>query len=109
MNADFQAPPVQAPPVQDVSVTILIEGGQQQTIHIQSNNLLLQQLFETLLSPSDKRPQRLFQIPVQDGKAILCFPSDRLVGLVTEPPLVLQQQPQAPAAQPGVDSLAPGA
>ena len=109
MNSDFQAPPAQTPPVQDVSVTILLEGGQQQTIQIQSNNLLLQQLFETLLSPSDKRPQRLFQIPVQDGKAILCFPSDRLVGLVTEPPLVLQQQPQAPTAQPGVDSLAPGA
>ncbi len=82
----------------EVSVTILLQGSQQFTVTLPSNNLLLQQLFETLVDQTENRAQRLFQIPVNDGKGMLCFPSDRLVGMITEPPLVLQQEPQATPA-----------
>jgi SM-20-related protein len=97
-----------APLPQEVSVTIILDGGTQQTVTIQSNNMLLQELFETLIAPPENRPQRLFQIPITDGKAILCFPSDRLVGLVTEPPIILRQQPQAEAGGETIDPLMPG-
>lgn len=86
------------PPPPGVSVTLLLEGGLQYMVMIPSNNLLLQQLFETVVNPPEKRSQRVFQIPVNEGKAMLCFPSDRLVGMITEPPLVIQQQPQ-PSSQ----------
>ncbi|GAB4467074.1 MAG: hypothetical protein OHK0037_23470 [Elainellaceae cyanobacterium] len=97
-----------APLPQEVAVTIILDGGTQQTVTIQSNNMLLQELFETLIAPPENRPQRLFQIPITDGKAILCFPSDRLVGLVTEPPIILRQQPQAEAGGETIDPLMPG-
>ncbi|MGG6296621.1 hypothetical protein ACQ4M4_19695 [Leptolyngbya sp. AN02str] len=93
----------------EVDLTVLLEGGQQHTIRVEPQNPLLQQLFETLIAKPEDRGQRVFQIPVKDGKAILCFPSDRLVGVVTEPPLIVQPQGnQQPATQPGVDPLAPG-
>ena len=91
MQTDSQIAP-------EVSVTILLQGGQDFTFTLASNNLLLQQLFETLVDQTENRAQRLFQIPVNEGKGMLCFPSDRLIGMITEPPLVLQQEPQATAA-----------
>lgn len=101
------APTPQLP--KEVDVTLLLEGGQQHTVKLQSGNPLVQQLFETLVNRTDNRPQRLFQVPVKEGKAVLCFPSDRLVGIVTEPPLVLQQnQVQQSQAAPVSDPLAPG-
>jgi hypothetical protein len=39
----------------------------------------------------------LFQIPLEEGRASLCFPSDELIGLVTEPPVFWQQtEPEKP-------------
>ncbi len=94
----------------EVSLTVLLEGGLQHTFTVQPDNPLLQQLYETVISRTEERSQRIFQIPVKDGKAILCFPSDRLVGLITEPPLIVQpQQNQATVTPEGIDPLAPGA
>lgn len=94
----------------EVSLTLLLEGGQQHTLKIASNNRLLQQLFETIVNRTDNRPQHVFQIPINEGSAVLCFPGDRLVGIITEPPLIVQQPPaQTQPVSMGIDPLAPGA
>lgn len=93
----------------EVSVTLLLDGGQQHTLKIASNNRLLQQLFETIVNRTESRPQHVFQIPINEGRGILCFPGEKLVGLITEPPLIVQQPANtAQAPNLGSDSLIPG-
>ena len=85
---------------QDVKVKILLTGGHQCTITLKSDTPLLHSLVKALV---DRAPQTvgfssLFQIPIDDGRSSLSFPAEHLVGLVTEPPIFLQQpQPQQPA------------
>lgn len=79
-----------------VKVTLLLTGGQQYQVAIQSENPLLGQLFEVLADWEGKRVRRLFQIPLDQGQAVLAFPCDRLVGIVTEPPIVMQTQSVTP-------------
>jgi hypothetical protein len=99
----------------EVTLTLLLEGGQQHTLKIASNNRLLQQLFESIVNRTEKRPQHVFQIPINEGKGVLCFPGERLVGIISEPPLIVQQPNQQQASQTpvtaasGTDPLAPGA
>jgi SM-20-related protein len=83
----------------EVEVTLLLSGGQSYTLTIAPNNPLLQQLFAVLME-TPQRSQRLFQIPIKQGRAVLAFPSDRLVGIVTEPPIVIQSPPKAAVAKP---------
>ncbi|MBD1912918.1 MULTISPECIES: hypothetical protein [unclassified Leptolyngbya] len=93
----------------EVSLTLLLEGGQQHTLKIASNNRLLQQLFETIVNRTDNRPQHVFQIPINNGAGVLCFAGERLVGIITEPPLIVQQPPAQEQTVPMSDPLAPGA
>jgi SM-20-related protein len=79
-----------------VTITLLLAGGQQYTVSISSDDSLLQDLFEVLTDWEGKRVKRLFQIPIRDGQAVLAFPSDRLMGMITEPPLILQQTSPEP-------------
>jgi SM-20-related protein len=80
-----------------VAITILLTGGQQYTLAVSPSEPLLKQLYDTMMS-GDAVVKRLFQIPINDGRAVLAFPSDRLVGLITDPPLLIEQTPNpAPA------------
>lgn len=79
----------------EVELTLLLSGGQSYTLTIAPNNPLLQQLFAVLME-TPQRSQRLFQIPIKQGRAVLAFPSDRLIGVVTEPPIVVQSPPNPP-------------
>ncbi|WP_088891493.1 2OG-Fe(II) oxygenase [Leptolyngbya ohadii] len=81
-----------------VKVTLLLSGGQQYQVAIQSGNPLLGQLFEVMADWEGKRVRRLFQIPINQGQAVLAFPCDRLIGIVTEPPIVMQTQSNPPIA-----------
>lgn len=97
-----------------IQLTLLLSGGQQYLLAIEPDNPLLQQLYEVLVDWEGKRVRRLFQIPLDDGRSMLTFPCHHLVGLHTEPPLVVQAPPapqQAPqqyanAAQSGRTSSA---
>jgi Rps23 Pro-64 3,4-dihydroxylase Tpa1-like proline 4-hydroxylase len=80
---------------QEIELTLLLSGGQQYTLPLETSNPLLRQLFEVLVDPENNAPRRFFQIPINRGRAVLGFPSDHLIGVVTEPPLIIQ--PQAPA------------
>lgn len=85
---------------QDVKVKILLTGGHQCTVTLKSDTPLLHSLIKTLVDRTQQTPgfSTLFQIPIDDGRSALSFPGEHLVGLVTEPPLYLQQlQPQQPA------------
>ncbi|MFS8117735.1 MAG: 2OG-Fe(II) oxygenase [Microcoleus sp.] len=85
---------------QDVKVKILLTGGHQCTIILKSDTPLLLSLVKTLVDRTQQTTgfPTLFQIPIDDGRSSLSFPGEHLVGLVTEPPIYLQQlQPQQPA------------
>jgi len=85
---------------QDIKVKILLTGGHQCTVTLKSDTPLLHSLVKTLVDRTQQTPgfSTLFQIPIDDGRSALSFPGEHLVGLVTEPPLYLQQlQPQQPA------------
>ena len=81
---------------QEVKIKLLLTGGHQYTIYLKSDAPLLQLLAKTLLSKHQKNENStLFQIPLAEGHSALCFPSEHLVGMVTEPPIYLQHlQPQ---------------
>lgn len=85
---------------QEIKLTVLLTGGHEYTISLPPDSPLLRQLFEVMLDQSGDHSKTLFQIPVSKGRGMLCFRGDRLVGLVTEPPLVVQQhaEPEQPAA-----------
>jgi Rps23 Pro-64 3,4-dihydroxylase Tpa1-like proline 4-hydroxylase len=85
---------------QDVKVKILLTGGHQCTVTLKSDTPLLHSLVKTLVDRTQQTPgfSTLFQIPIDEGRSALSFPGEHLVGLVTEPPIYLQQlQPQQPA------------
>jgi SM-20-related protein len=85
---------------QVIQLTLLLSGGQDVTLAIEPDDPLIQQFYEVLLDWEGKRTRRLFQIPLNDGQAMLAFPCDRLIGLVTDPALVVQtpELPSQPAA-----------
>ncbi|MGB3513959.1 MAG: 2OG-Fe(II) oxygenase [Microcoleaceae cyanobacterium] len=103
-------PPQNQP--QEVKVKLLLMGGHEYTIYLKSDAPLLQLLAKTLLSKHQKTENStLFQIPIAEGHSALCFPSEHLVGMVTEPPLYLQPQDAqinvktTPAPAPKTDPL----
>lgn len=83
----------------EIHVTLLLTGGQEYTVSLEPDHPLLQQLFAALVDEDRQQSRQLFQIPVRQGQAMLTVPADHLIGLVTEPPLVLQT-PSAPQPQP---------
>lgn len=82
----------------EIQLTLLLLGGQQFLLTVEPDNPLVQQLFEVMMDWEGKRVRRLFQIPLNQGQAMLTFPCDRLVGVISEPPLIIQQT--APAVIP---------
>jgi Rps23 Pro-64 3,4-dihydroxylase Tpa1-like proline 4-hydroxylase len=78
---------------EQIELTLLLSGGQEYKLRIEPDHILVKQLFEVLLDWEGKRTKRLLQIPINQGQAMVSFPCDRLVGLVTEPPLVVQLPP----------------
>jgi SM-20-related protein len=74
---------------QQVELTLLLSGGQQYNLSVSADAPLLRELFETLANPNSNSDQ-LFQIPIQKGRALLTFRGDRLIALVTEPPIVIE-------------------
>ena len=63
---------------------------------------LLAQLLRTVAAPAnggdDAAPATLFQIPIEGGRASLTFASHQLVGVVTDPAVLVQPDDPVPAA-----------
>ncbi|MEG4212709.1 2OG-Fe(II) oxygenase [Microcoleus sp. S13_B4] len=98
---------------QDVKVKILLTGGHQCTVILKSDTPLLHSLIKTLVDRTQQTLgfSTLFQIPIDDGRSALSFPGEHLVGLVTEPPIYLQElqppQPATPVEIPDTEIPAP--
>jgi SM-20-related protein len=76
-----------------IKVNILLNGGHNYTIWLNTNSPLLHNLLAVIRGKSQQQttlsPQ-WFHIPLENGQAALSFPQTSLVGVITEPPLLLQ-------------------
>lgn len=82
---------------QDIKVKLLLTGGYQYTLYLKSDAPLLHSLMSAIASRCQSQETLipcLLQIPIEEGRAALCFPSDQLVGLVTEPSVFWQKAPE---------------
>ncbi|MFB2896134.1 2OG-Fe(II) oxygenase [Aerosakkonemataceae cyanobacterium BLCC-F50] len=77
----------------EVKVNILLNGGHNYTIWLKTNSPLLQSLLAVIRGesqPQTNSSAQWFHIPLENGHSALSFPQTSLVGVVTEPPLLLQ-------------------
>ncbi|MBD1995569.1 2OG-Fe(II) oxygenase [Leptolyngbya sp. FACHB-541] len=100
----------QSPLPKEIRVKILLAGGHEYTVALSPDAPLLHSLIAALVSRAhgqEKSSTGLFQIPIEQGRSALCFVSEQLVGLVTEPPVFVQQNQTAqPQTEPPVQSWA---
>jgi hypothetical protein len=76
---------------QDVNVKIMLAGGYQYSLALKSDTPLLKSLLGCILSRVQNQGNRtLFQIPVEAGRAAVCFCSDELVAVLTDPPVYIR-------------------
>ncbi len=104
----------QQPPAPTIQVTLLLAGGHQYTLPLPSHSPILIALMKALAAQTGNshrtEPSQLFQIPLNEDQQALCFPSHHLIGVVTEPPIYVQQKPPvaaAPAPQPANPPIIP--
>jgi hypothetical protein len=85
---------------QEVLVKILLNGGHQYSLVLKSNASLLKNLLSTIFNKVRNPENRtIFQIPLEAGQAALCFSSNDLVGILTEPPIYIRPQEQSENGQ----------
>lgn len=78
---------------QKVKVNLLLNGGHNYTIWLNTNSPLLHSLLAVVRGESHQETDlspKWFHIPLENGQAALSFPQSSLVGIVTEPSLLLQ-------------------
>ena len=83
----------------------MLSGGHAAMLVLPLEHPLLAQLFQTIAAPGDGgdgAPASLFQIPMEGGRASLTFASHQLVGIVTDPAVLVQSEIPAPAAGPTI-------
>lgn len=79
------------PDATGVSAMLMLEGGNQCELSFESADApLLRELFEVLLTRSHPGvANRVFKIPIDDGKSSIYFPSESLVAIATDPPMLV--------------------
>ncbi|MCT7957749.1 2OG-Fe(II) oxygenase [Laspinema palackyanum] len=88
-----------------VHVMLLIAGGHQCELSLAADAPLLQDILETIAlrsHPERSQPNKLFQIPMEDGGPTLYFPSRSIVAIATDPPVPLPEigpEPEPIASQ----------
>ncbi len=79
-------------------VTLLLDGGQRESLSLEVTHPLLDDLRAVL---AGERSHAIFQIPLREGAALLTLPAHRIIGVITEPPVPLTLPATgAPAATP---------
>lgn len=70
---------------------LLLAGGEQCEVSLPSaDNPFLQELFQVMLARSQNRNySRLFKIPMDEGASALYVPSDSIIGIATDPPMLV--------------------
>lgn len=84
----------------DIKVQLYLAGGHTQTLWLKPDDPLLQGLFQAVLNRSQVLASGTwYQVMTDEGRSVLTFPGEHLVGIRTEPPVLIEQaQPQASAA-----------
>ncbi|MCT7992715.1 2OG-Fe(II) oxygenase [Laspinema olomoucense] len=80
--------------IQTVHVMLLIAGGHQCELSLAADSPLLQDILEAIAlrsHPERSQPNKLFQIPMEDGGPTLYFPSRSIVAIATDPPVPLPE------------------
>lgn len=84
----------------EVIVKLQLSGGYQYTLVLKSDAPLLRNLLGTILSRVQGTESRtLFQIPMEAGRVALCFSSENLVSVITEPPVYVRPSDDQPELQ----------
>jgi SM-20-related protein len=79
----------------EIQVKLLLQGGHEQVLYLREDSSTLQQLFAALVrqsrSTSNNHPiDGLFQLPIEGARRTLVFPSQHLIGIVTEPAMTIE-------------------
>jgi len=74
-------------------VRLLIDDGSQYDMTLPSDAPLLDDLIQVLLDRTQNKPGgKIFKIPLEGGQSYVCFSSESLVGIATEPPLEISEK-----------------
>jgi Rps23 Pro-64 3,4-dihydroxylase Tpa1-like proline 4-hydroxylase len=99
---------LQQPGVREIRVKVMLAGGHAAMLVLPPDHPLLAQLLQTIAATNGRRPDgvpSVFQIPAEGGRASLTFASHQLVGIVTDPAILVQSDSDdAPAS---VSTVAP--
>jgi SM-20-related protein len=84
-----------APNSREIQVKLLLQGGHEQVLYLREDSSTLQQLFAALVKQSRSTPNSipidgLFQLPIEGSRRTLVFPSQHLIGIVTEPAITIE-------------------
>jgi SM-20-related protein len=95
----------QQPGAREIKVKLMLAGGHAAMLVLPPEHPLLAQLLATVAAPANGRPESLpavFQIPVEGGRASLTFASHQLVGVVTDPAVLVQPEAADTPAAPQI-------
>ncbi|HET7033160.1 MAG TPA: 2OG-Fe(II) oxygenase [Casimicrobiaceae bacterium] len=96
----------QQPGAREIKVKLMLAGGHAAMLVLPPEHPLLTQLLQTIADPANGRddtaPATLFQIPIEGGRASLTFASHQLVGVITDPAVLVQPEPDGQPAAPKV-------
>ncbi len=95
----------QQPGAREIKVKLMLSGGHAAMLVLPPEHPLLAQLLQTVAAPANGRPESLpavFQIPVEGGRASLTFASHQLVGVVTDPAVLVQPETVDDPASPRI-------
>ena len=96
---------VQQPGAREIKVKLMLAGGHAAMLVLPPEHPLLAQLLQTVAALANGLPESspaLFQIPVEGGRASLTFASHQLVGVVTDPAVLVQPEAGAAPAAPRI-------
>jgi|SRR5208283_1796706 len=101
----------QQPDAREIKVKLLLAGGQSATLVVPPEHPLLAQLLATIATEGDASASRVFQIPMEGGRTSLAFAAHQLVGVITDPAVLMhsdavEEKPAPAFASPAVAALA---
>lgn len=102
---------LQQPGAREIKVKLLLAGGQSASLVVAPEHPLLAQLLATVAANGDATlgHPAVFQIPMEGGRTSLAFAAHQLVGVITDPAVVMQSDGPVeakPALQPASAAVA---
>jgi Rps23 Pro-64 3,4-dihydroxylase Tpa1-like proline 4-hydroxylase len=94
----------------EISVTLLLNGGHSRTLYLKRSDPLFTALLAAMSEKGQNpgRPSRLFNLRVDEGRHSLIVASSDLVALLTDPPLVNEEEARRVATQAALRPISDG-